>query len=256
MFRAMILSFRTINYVVKCCVVAWAACAVPAQAALVLNGTRVVFPERERDVTVRVENTSEQPVLAQSWVDDGRVDVPPEQLQVPFIVAPSLKRVEPGRSAVLRITHTPASLPGDRESIYWLNVLEVPAGQKDAGNQLRFGFRTRIKLFFRPTALADGVDAAPDQLVWKTAAAAPGAGGRRVVLEVANPTPYYVSFGKVESDAGGTFVSAGGGMVAPFDRAQFVLPGVAASTRKPATVRYMVIDDYGGRTTITKKLEN
>lgn len=45
-------------------------------------------------------------------------------------------------------------------------------------------------------------------------------------------------------------------MVAPFDRAQFVLPGVAASTRKPATVRYMVIDDYGGRTTITKKLEN
>ncbi|WP_034198257.1 MULTISPECIES: fimbrial biogenesis chaperone [Burkholderia] len=250
----MTLSFRTINHVVMCCVMAWAACAAPAQAALVLNGTRIVFPERERDVTVRVENTSEQPVLAQSWIDDGRVDVPPEQLQVPFVVAPALKRVEPGRGAVLRITHTPASLPGDRESVYWLNVLEVPASQKDSDNQLRFGFRTRIKLFFRPTALADGVDAAPDQLVWKTVAAAPGGHERKLVLEVANPTPYYVSFGKVESDAGGTFASAGGGMVAPFGHAQFVLPGVAISANKAATVRYMVIDDYGGRTTITKKL--
>ncbi|WP_431822261.1 fimbrial biogenesis chaperone [Burkholderia sp. F1] len=250
----MILSFRTINYVVASCVVAWAACAAPAQAALVLNGTRVVFPERERDVTVRVENTSDQPVLAQSWIDDGRIDVPPEQLQVPFVVAPALKRVEPGRSAVLRITHTPASLPGDRESVFWLNVLEVPASQKDDDNQLRFGFRTRIKLFFRPAALADGVDAAPDQLVWRTVAPTPGTGKREVTLEVANPTPYYVSFGKVESDPGGTFVSAGGGMVAPFGSARFALPGSAASARKPATVRYMVIDDYGGRTTITKKL--
>ncbi|AZQ52766.1 molecular chaperone [Burkholderia cenocepacia] len=221
-----------------------------------MNGTRVVFPERERDVTMRVENTSEQPVLAQSWIDDGRVDVPPEQLQVPFVVAPALKRVEPGRSAVLRITHTPASLPGDRESIYWLNVLEVPASQKDSDNQLRFGFRTRIKLFYRPAAIADGVDAAPDQLVWKTAPASPGTGERHVVLEVANPTPYYVSFGKVESDAGGPFVSAGGGMVAPFGHARFALPGVVAAARKPATVRYMIIDDYGGRTTITKKLAN
>ncbi|MXN73557.1 fimbria/pilus periplasmic chaperone [Burkholderia sp. 4701] len=221
-----------------------------------MNGTRVVFPERERDVTMRVENTSDQPVLSQSWIDDGRVDVPPEQLQVPFVVAPSLKRVEPGRSTVLRITHTPmpTPLPGDRESIYWLNVLEVPASQKDLDNQLRFGFRTRIKLFFRPTALADGVDAAPDQLVWKAVAHASDTGTREVVLEVANPTPYYVSFGRVEGDPGGTFVSAGGGMVAPFGSARFVLPGNAASARKPATVRYMVIDDYGGRTTITKKL--
>ncbi|WGS43765.1 fimbria/pilus periplasmic chaperone [Burkholderia sp. JSH-S8] len=250
----MILSFRTLNYVVAFCVVAWAACAAPAQAALVLNGTRVVFPERERDVTMRIENTSDQPVLAQSWIDDGRVDVPPEQLQVPFIVAPSLKRVEPGRSTVLRITHTPAPLPGDRESIYWLNVLEVPASQKDLDNQLRFGFRTRIKLFFRPTALADGVDAAPDQLVWKTITHAPRAGTREVVIEVANPTPYYVSFGKVESDPDGTFASAGGGMVAPFGSARFTLPGNAATARRPTTVRYMVIDDYGGRTTITKKL--
>ncbi len=250
----MILSFRTLNYVVACCVVAWTACAVPAQAALVLNGTRVVFPERERDVTVRVENTSEQPVLAQSWIDDGRIDVPPEQLQVPFVVAPSLKRVEPGRGAVLRITHTPAALPGDRESVYWLNVLEVPASQKDSDNQLRFGFRTRIKLFFRPTALADGADAAPDQLVWKAVAATSGGGKREFMLEVTNPTPYYVSFGKVESDPGGTFVSAGGGMVEPFGSARFELPGSVASPHKPAIVRYMVIDDYGGRATITKKL--
>lgn len=254
MSRAMTLSVRIPQFAVTACVVAWSACAMPAQAALVLNGTRVVFPERARDVTVRMENTETRPVLAQSWIDDGRVEVPPEQLRTPFVVTPTLTRVEPGKSAVLRITYMQEPLPADRESVFWLNVLEVPAARQDTDNQLRFGFRTRIKLFYRPAALAEGVDLAPDHLVWKAVADTSRASVHGLSLEVSNPTPYYVSFGKVESDLGGSYVSAGGGMVAPFGTARFPLPGVASHSHRQATVRYMVIDDYGGRSTITKTL--
>ncbi|MDR0243160.1 MAG: fimbria/pilus periplasmic chaperone [Burkholderia sp.] len=254
MFHAMIHSVRIPNSIVVACVVAWSACAEPAQAALVLNGTRVIVPEHARDVTVRMENAGVRPVLAQSWIDDGRANVPPEQMQTPFVVAPTLARVEAGRGAVLRITRLPATLPGDRESVFWLNVLEVPVVQEDGDNQLRLGLRTRIKVFYRPAVLANDVEMAPEQLVWKVSAGAARDGKQGIALDVSNPTPYYVSFGMVESDVGGAFVSAGGGMVAPFGSERFPLPGVTTRSQRPATVRYMTIDDYGGRSTITRKL--
>lgn len=57
--------------------VAIALCAGTAHAGLIAQGTRVVFPASEREVTLRVSNTSGTPVLAQAWIDDGRQDVPP-----------------------------------------------------------------------------------------------------------------------------------------------------------------------------------
>ncbi|QVN19234.1 fimbrial biogenesis chaperone [Burkholderia pyrrocinia] len=250
----MTLSIRYPYLQVVAGVMAWAACATLAQAALLLDGTRVIFPERARDVTVRMENSGTEPVLAQSWIDDGRADVPPEQMRTPFVVAPTLVRVEAGRGAVLRITNMQAQLPVDRESVFWLNVLEVPTVQKDADNQLRFAFRTRIKMFYRPSSLANDVETAQEKLVWKASADASHAGGRQISLEVSNPTPYYVSFGMVEGDIGGTFIPAGGGMVAPFGSQRFPLQGAAALSHRPTAVRFVTIDDYGGQSTITKKL--
>jgi len=250
----MILSIRCPYLQVVAGVMAWAACATLAQAALLLDGTRVIFPEHARDVTVRMENSGTEPVLAQSWIDDGRANVPPEQMRTPFVVAPTLVRVEAGRGAVLRITNMQAQLPVDRESVFWLNVLEVPTVRQDTDNQLRFAFRTRIKMFYRPASLANDVETAQEKLVWKVSADASHAGGRQISLEVSNPTPYYVSFGMVEGDVSGTFIPAGGGMVAPFGSQRFPLPGAAAQSHRPTAVRYMTIDDYGGRSTITKKL--
>lgn len=57
--------------------VAIALCVGTAHAGLIAQGTRVVFPASEREVTLRVSNTSGTPVLAQAWIDDGRQDVPP-----------------------------------------------------------------------------------------------------------------------------------------------------------------------------------
>ncbi|MGY3256078.1 fimbrial biogenesis chaperone [Pseudomonas chlororaphis] len=229
-----------------------------AQAAIVVQGTRVVFAADAREVTVQINNTSSEPVLVQSWVDDGRANVPPEQMKVPFVVAPAVGRVEPGSGAVLRIGYTQEALPADRESLFWLNVMEVPPRQASAENVLQFAFRTRIKLFFRPPHLPSDVDSAAQRLSWKLGSGKgldPDSGASaQLALQVSNPSAYYVSFGDVTLSSKGKLMPVGQGTVAPFSSALFVLPRVTARELRHASVRYEVINDYGGRRTLEKPL--
>ena len=145
--------------------VAIALCVGTAHAGLIAQGTRVVFPASEREVTLRVSNTSGTPVLAQAWIDDGRQDVPRG-------TAGSLQchagrdASGPNGGAVLRIAYLKAPLPTDRESLFWLNILEVPPRDEDENNALQFSFRSRFKLFFRPSQLKS-VDSAAGKLQWK-----------------------------------------------------------------------------------------
>lgn len=228
------------------------------QAAIVIQGTRVVFPAEDREVTMQINNSSEAPVLVQSWIDDGRADLSPQQMKVPFVVAPAVGRVEPGSGAVLRITYTQEPLPVDRESLYWLNVLEIPPRQGSDENALQFAFRTRIKLFFRPSRLQKDVDSAPDKLTWKVGAAnafkvgASDAG--KLVVHVTNPTAYYISFGQVNASIDGKKIPMGTRTVAPFGQESFILPGGTFKGNHAASVQYEVINDYGGRRTLEKSL--
>lgn len=132
--------------------VAIALCAGTAHAGLIAQGTRVVFPASEREVTLRVSNTSGTPVLAQAWIDDGRQDVPPEELQVPFSVTPAVTRVDPNGGAVLRIAYLKAPLPTDRESLFWLNILEVPPRTKTKTMHCSFPFVRASNSSFDPAS--------------------------------------------------------------------------------------------------------
>jgi len=238
-------------------VMALSALAAPAQAAIVIQGTRVVFPADSREVTLRINNPSAAPVLVQSWVDDGHADVPPEQVRVPFVLAPSVSRVEPSKGMVLRISYTGEALPADRESLFWLNVLEVPSKQEGAENVLQFAFRSRIKVFFRPVQLKD-VDAAAARLTWKLASVdrTDGKSGKQLAVQASNPTPYYVSFGFVEATLDGKSVLVPGGMVAPLATQTIVLPDTKPGNHAKASVRFEVINDYGGRSIEERTLAN
>ena len=198
-------------------VMAWVAGAGVAQATLVLEGTRIVYPEKAKDVSIRVRNPGSYPILAQSWLDDGRPDLSPEVMVVPFIVSPALTRVEPDGSALLRVFHAKRPLPTDRESLFYLNVMETPPRSSEE-NALTLQFRTRVKLFFRPTGLSGDAGDAPDSLKWTLV---PGAGA----VEVHNPTPYHVSFLSVELETAGRreILDRAGqdAMVAPFSKLRF-----------------------------------
>ncbi|MGE8475823.1 MAG: molecular chaperone, partial [Paraburkholderia hospita] len=106
--------------------VACALFAGVAQASVTIGGTRVVYPLDQREVTVKLNNDSRAPSLVQVWMDDGNVDTKPGDSKAPFVITPPIFRMDAGKSQTLRVMYSGDALPQDRESVYWLNVLDVP----------------------------------------------------------------------------------------------------------------------------------
>jgi len=219
-----------------------------ARASVVINSTRIVYPQNDKEVTVRLESKNQAPVLIQAWLDDGDENATPDLTAVPFIATPPIFRMDPGKQQVLRLAYTGDLQPGAQERLFWLNLLEVPSQPADAprSNQLQLAFRSRIKLFLRPPNLAYAVEAAPAKLQWRYVQTAQGQ-----VLEAYNPSPYHVTFEHIElrgADQRPAYAVAtygAGTMVAPGARSRFALPGFNPPPAAAATVAFQTLDDFG-----------
>lgn len=77
-----------------------------ASADIVISGTRIIYPQSSKDVTVKMENRGNNPLLVQSWLDDGRDTVNPQELKLPFVVTPPVSRIDPSKGQTVRITWT------------------------------------------------------------------------------------------------------------------------------------------------------
>jgi chaperone protein EcpD len=160
--------------------------ACQAQASIVMNNTRVIYNARDREVTVPISNRSSKPVLVQSWIDNGDTQADPSTVQTPFIILPPVTRVDGNSAKTLRLRAVDiAALPSDRESVFWLNVLDVPA--KLPGNnlsRLQVALQSRVKLFYRPPGLRGSPRTAVSALIWHSKAGS---------VSVSNPGARYVS---------------------------------------------------------------
>lgn len=90
-----------------------------ASADIVISGTRIIYPQSSKDVVVNLDNHGTKPLLVQTWLDDGRDGVNPEELKLPFIITPPVSRIDPKKGQSIRITYTGTPLPQDRESLFW-----------------------------------------------------------------------------------------------------------------------------------------
>lgn len=210
------------------------------QADIVINGTRVIYKEKDKNVTMRLENKGSRPLLVQSWLDTGDDNADPATIKVPFNATPPVSRIDPKRGQTVTITYTNSqTLPKDRESVFWFNVLEVPPKVKDKEaenkNLLQLAFRTRIKLFYRPEGLSGDPFTAPSQLKWQWS-------GNKI--KVTNPTPYYVSFSAVDVVSGTKSYVVNTSMIAPNSNSDFSVQGLQTSIGG-AKLRYSAISDYG-----------
>ncbi len=195
-----------------------AACLAPgAGAALAVVGTRFIYPGDGSRLTVATRNLGDAPILVQTWIDDGRADVDPSVLRAPFMVVPPVARVEPHQSLALRVQSSGDALAQDRESRFWINLLEIPPAGASSDHMLRIVYRLRMKLLYRPPHLDGAPDEAPGRLRWTRDAQA------RARLSAFNPTPYYVTLTRV-SWRGAPLALAGGALdIAPFARADLPL---------------------------------
>jgi chaperone protein EcpD len=201
-----------------------------AFASIVITGTRVIYHQEDKEVSVQMKNMGSTPVLIQSWVDNGDANATPETIQTPYVITPPVNRVDAGKGQTLRLSMTnSAGLPHDRESVSWLNVLEIPAKGKEKQdlNTLQMAFRTRIKLFYRPAGLQGDPNEAVKSLNWSVS------GGQ---LKATNPTPFNVSL--VSVTVNGKTID--GDMVPPLSSLNLKINGSAG-----AKITGDYVNDYG-----------
>jgi len=216
-----------------------------ACAAVVVDGTRVIYPAARREVTIQIRNPSDRPSLVQAWLDDGNVNAKPGESKVPFIMTPPLFRLDPSKAQSLRLVYTQEPLSSDRESVFWLNVLDIPprmASSPELPNQLEMAFKHRMKVFFRPTGLPGSAADAPSRLTWKLLSR----DGKLVAIEVSNPTAYHVSLIQVIATVAGTPITTKADMVDPFASRSFDLSAPLTVPSGPVAVKYVFVNDYGG----------
>lgn len=219
--------------------------ASQACASVVISATRVVFPSNEREMTIKLTNDGPGPALIQAWIDKGDAHASPEAVDVPFTLTPAMFRMEPNKGQTLRLLYANEPLPADKESLFWLNVLEVPpkAASSDDRNKIQIAFRSRIKVMFRPEGLTGSAGAAPKQLNWRIV----GSDGR-YALQASNPTPYVVNLGSVTLNAAGHKHDAGMGYVLPGDTQQFPIKQLSSLPSGGTKVMFGSIDDWGAST--------
>ncbi|WP_274538442.1 fimbria/pilus periplasmic chaperone [Escherichia coli] len=155
---------------------------VSSNAAVAFLGTTVT----SNDDTLALQSSaagSAQNVGIQILDRTGEVLIKDTQ----FVITPPLFSMQGKKENTLRIINaTNHQLPGDRESLFWVNVKAIPAMEKDQKNEntLQLAIISRIKMFYRPTNLAMAPEEAPAMLRFRRS-------GSKLTL--INPTPYFIT---------------------------------------------------------------
>lgn len=211
---------------------------------IIINGSRFIYPQSEKEITVKLTNTTTRPALAQVWLDNGDPSVAPDKISTPFVIMPPISRIDGngGQSVRVRLSTT-AGLPTDKESLWWLNVLDIPSMVKKAasnsGGELQMAIRSRLKFIYRPTGLT-GREHAIEKLVLK-------ASGKE--LTVSNPTPFYITVAAIVPDKQKA-LNDKAVMIAPQSMEKVALREAIYAGEEFSVVE---INDYGGVTKSTLK---
>ncbi|HHQ6580950.1 TPA: fimbrial biogenesis chaperone [Serratia fonticola] len=211
------------------------------QAAVYIEGTRIIFPANNREITVKTTNKGKTPALMQIWLDRGNSQSQPHNADAPFLVTPPIFRLDAGKGQSIRLAFTGEKLPQDRESLFWFNALEVPPLASSDKSYMQIAVRSRLKLFYRPEGLASDPISAVKKVTWKIHTAVPGKG---YSLRGENPTPYYVTYSKLALSITGKVENLGTAMIAPFSSSEINLKKISTRTGE-AELIYRAMGDYG-----------
>ncbi|MDD9339556.1 MAG: fimbria/pilus periplasmic chaperone [Providencia heimbachae] len=203
---------------------------------IIVNGTRFIYPGNEKEITVQLNNTADRPAVAQAWLDTGDASETPDTIKIPFQITPPISRIEAKGGQTLRIKlMNKASVAQDRESLWWLNILDIPpmvkAKNGESQNVLQLAIRSRFKFFYRPAGLSSR-ELAPEQLVVKT-------NGKNIIID--NPTPYFITVTKISTD-GKTALNEKTALLAPKSESIVMLK---QALKSGSNIVINNINDYG-----------
>ncbi|EKT60164.1 molecular chaperone [Providencia sneebia] len=213
-----------------------------AIAGIYLDNSRIIFSSADttQGQTIGISNSasSASPYLVKAQVLG---DIQGTQTQTPFSVTPSLFRLEKGMKNQLRILKTGQTpLPKDRESVFYLRVIALPAGvdsdnppKSEVGGAVIVSTGSVIKLFYRPQGLPISQQQAMSALQFSRQGS---------VLNVKNSSPYFITLSSLTV---GEYkvpmsVQTQNTLIPPFGEMHYPNVNIGGN------VTWRAINDYGG----------
>ncbi|WGZ55773.1 molecular chaperone [Providencia alcalifaciens] len=211
-------------------------------AGVAIDATRIIFSVSDnttgKSVGITSSSQSATPYLIKAQIlqtpygDNG---------ETPFVVTPSLFRLEPGSTNQVRIMKKNGALPQNKESVFYFRTVAMPTSEKglntpqnniDGAVQVSTG--NVIKLFYRPDNLGMTQPQAMKSLTFSSV---------NNGVKVTNPSPYYITLDslKIANKSVPLSATAGNNMIAPFGSVTY------SHVQRQGTVEWKAINDYGGK---------
>lgn len=165
-----------------------------AQSAFVLNSTRYIYTEANNSIPIEVSNRSDRKYGGQVTVYLDGTDPDKVTTETP-VVLPSPPVFKSGPKSKQRINLrmiNKEALPRDRESLFWLNVLEIPMSDRASGasgNSIALAMNIKVKLLYRPDSISEKRQGAESKIVYRASDSK---------LTLVNKSPFYFAISQLE----------------------------------------------------------
>ncbi|WP_265694175.1 fimbrial biogenesis chaperone [Providencia rustigianii] len=211
-------------------------------AGIAIDATRIIFSASDsatgKSIGITSSDQSATPYLVKTQIlrtpygDNG---------ETPFVLTPSLFRLESGSTNQIRIMKKEGTLPQDKESVFYFRTVAIPTSEKglnapqnniDGAIQVSTG--NVIKLFYRPDNLGMTQQQAMKSLKFSSV---------NNGVKVSNPSPYYITLDtlKIANKSVSLSTSEGNRMIPPFSSL------IYSHTPRQGSVEWKAINDFGGK---------
>lgn len=213
-------------------------------AAVVMTGTRVIFPASQNEKTIQLQNKDSSPGLVQVWLDQGDEKSTPDTSDAPFLANPQIFKIAPNKGQMVRLIFTgdKSVLPTDRESLFYLNFSETPAIKSvdTEKNKLIVVFKNRLKVFYRPNQLPYPSSDIAKYINYQFK----GTAGQQKII-ISNNSPYYANLSEVNLiNHGNKILLKRNSFIAPLSSAQWDVP-TQNIDKSSVKLSIGLINDYG-----------
>lgn len=217
-------------------------------ASVTLIGTRIIYPEEKKFVSLNFRSSDQVPSVIDTWVSNKAISSA-SATDAPFIITPSIFRIDPNKGQTVKLIYTGKPMVNDRESVFYFNFVQLPATEKNI-NKLLISYKSTVKIFYRPDDLKQSPENISSFLEIDSRKIKAG------MISVINSSEYHVTPTQIQFTRKGKNVLTVDGealsMIAPFSRLEMKIPPLNNIDEISASMS--MINDLGGISTYKIKI--
>lgn len=212
-------------------------------ASVTLVGTRVIYPSDKQSVSLNFRSSDDVPSVIDLWTSKSESSTS-QSSDSPFVITPSIFRINPNKGQSTKLIYTGDKLPTDRESVFYLNFVQLPASDRNT-NKLLVTYKSTVKILYRPENLKQDIDDIGSYLRLDTSKLNMG------IITLFNNSEFYVTPTQVDLEGNGKILLSVPDnkltMLAPFSHQDIRVKPLNHQKKIESTIN--IINDLGGVST-------